>query len=359
MSKICLPRLIHSMEKKQPNKRFVVSDESVNNYGFRVMTAGIDTSVFLKNPVGLWGHNRAWRGNKDEVLPICRWDDLKKQKGEMSALPVFDLDDEFAATIANKVDGGFINAASIGIQIVETSEDPKLMLPGQRYATITRCVLKEISIVDIPANSNAIALYDQAGEPINLSDEKCLQLAFGISQKPITSTEMDELNALALSLGLPETATLADCQTKIAQLKTASDKVSVLQAQITALQEQQKGARAGEVKSLLDAAVSDNRITADQRPHYEKLFDADFGSAKAILEGIAKPVKTAPFRLHSNKATANSHHQGKTFSQLSKENPRLLETLKANDLETFKQLYKAEFGREYKGLPKNNSRRFG
>lgn len=335
------------MEKKQPNKRFIVSDESLNSYGFRVLTNGIDTSGFLKNPVGLWGHNRAWRGTDNEVLPICRWDDLAKNKGQMTALPVFDLDDEFAARIANKVDGGFINAASIGIQIVETSEDPKVMLPGQRYATITKCVLKEISIVDIPSNANALTLYDQSGKPVNLSDEQCLQLAFGITQQP-TSTEMEELKALALALGLPETATLAECQSKIASLKADASQVTALKAQVTALQEQQKGARAGEIKSLLDSAVADQRITAEQRPAYEKLFDADFDSAKSILEGIAKPVKLSTVPAGQQPNDGQFTYQGKTFSQLSRENPKLLETLKANDFETFKQLYKAEFGREYK-----------
>lgn len=336
------------MDKTQPNKRFVVSDDSLNAYGFRVLTSGIDTSQFLKNPIGLWGHNRAWRGVKDEVLPICRWEDLKVEKSQMSSMPVFDLDDDFAANIANKVAGGFVSAASIGIQIIETSEDPKLMLPGQRYATITRSVLKEISIVDIPANANALCLYDQDGKAINLSDERCLQLAFGIHQQTTTTTEMDELKALALSLGLPATATLADCQAKITELKTAADQVTGLKGQLQALQDQQMQARSAEVKNLLDAAISEQRITAEQRPAYEKLFAADHDSAKSILEGLPKVAKLSAIPAGQPGGEGQFTYQGKTFSQLSRENTKLLETLRANDFATFNQLYKAEFGRDYK-----------
>lgn len=39
-------------------KTFVLSDESVNSYGFRVLTDGIALDNFKKNPVMLWNHTR-------------------------------------------------------------------------------------------------------------------------------------------------------------------------------------------------------------------------------------------------------------------------------------------------------------
>ena len=71
---------------------FVVTDESLNTYGFRVLTAGIDTSQFEKNPVGYFMHNRNTYDPKgDEV--ICRWENLKKlANGTMTADAVFDED---------------------------------------------------------------------------------------------------------------------------------------------------------------------------------------------------------------------------------------------------------------------------
>ncbi len=38
--------------------RFILSDESVNCYGLRFLTAGIDIKDFVKNPVMLYMHGR-------------------------------------------------------------------------------------------------------------------------------------------------------------------------------------------------------------------------------------------------------------------------------------------------------------
>ena len=61
-------------EKQDNNKpiTFVLSDESVNSYGFVVLTEGIDTSAFERNPVMLYMHNRD--GNV-----IGRWENIRKE----------------------------------------------------------------------------------------------------------------------------------------------------------------------------------------------------------------------------------------------------------------------------------------
>ena len=150
-------------------KTFICSDESINSYGFRVLTAGIDLTRFLKNPIGKFNHCDEW-DDPNYSGPICKWSDVKKEGGQLIALPVFDIDDPKGKLIANKVDKGFLNAASIGFRIIETSEDPKLMLPGQKYATVTKCMLIEISVVDIPSNENACCLYDENDNRIELKD---------------------------------------------------------------------------------------------------------------------------------------------------------------------------------------------
>lgn len=42
---------------------FVISDESLNDQDFRVMTNGIDLTQFKKNPLMLWMHKRPNRWN--------------------------------------------------------------------------------------------------------------------------------------------------------------------------------------------------------------------------------------------------------------------------------------------------------
>jgi phage head maturation protease len=108
--------------KKMANKTFILSDESINTQGFRVLTNGIRLDEFRKNPIMLWNHNSSWRGTKDEQLPIGRWDNIRVEGGKLLADAVLDDGDDFAKEIARKVDKGIINMCSIGFAVIEQSE---------------------------------------------------------------------------------------------------------------------------------------------------------------------------------------------------------------------------------------------
>jgi phage head maturation protease len=168
-------------------KTFICSDESINRYGFRVLTAGIDISQFKKNPIMLFNHERMSWGADVYNGPIGRWDNIEKKESQLLADPIIDDNDPKGSILSKKVENDFIRAASIGFQIIETSEDPKLLLPGQTRPTVTKCKLIEISIVDIPANINAVSLFDSTGNLIELKDDEGYsKLGLGIVQ---TSTE--------------------------------------------------------------------------------------------------------------------------------------------------------------------------
>lgn len=158
---------------------FVVSDESVNKYGYRVLTSGIDLTEFKKNPVMFFNHHRSdeWTGNTD-LLPVGRWENIRTDENNQLLMDaVLDLNDELGLKVFNKIKDNFLKAASIGIGVLEVSADEKLMLPGQTRETIKKSVLQEVSIVDIPANSNA------------------MRLSFsGVSLTLNNSTDMAELN---------------------------------------------------------------------------------------------------------------------------------------------------------------------
>ncbi|MCS2388849.1 hypothetical protein NXV57_15335 [Bacteroides thetaiotaomicron] len=80
----------------------------------------------------------------------------------LSAIPVFDKVDQLSKDIAAKYEAGTYNAASVGIRIIATSANKDLLVPGQTRETVTESELMEASIVDIPANSNAVRLYDRS-----------------------------------------------------------------------------------------------------------------------------------------------------------------------------------------------------
>lgn len=157
-------------------KTFIASEESINSYGYRVLTDGIDVSAFKKNPVMLFNHDSGgWCGSPDYKGPIGRWENIRKENGQLKADAVFDMEDETGEKIGKKVENNFIRAASIGFEVIETSNDPSVMLRGQTRPTITKCRLIEISVVDIPSNQNALALYDQSGKRIELKDESVFE----------------------------------------------------------------------------------------------------------------------------------------------------------------------------------------
>lgn len=90
---------------KQPT--FVLHDETVNTYGFRMLTGGANLEEFRKNPVILLNH-------KDWELPIGRWENIRIEGTQILADALFDEKDDIAVKIAGKVEGGFLRMASMG-----------------------------------------------------------------------------------------------------------------------------------------------------------------------------------------------------------------------------------------------------
>ena len=264
-------------------KRIVINTEDVNRYGFWVKTDGIDLGNFEKNPIMLYNHNRSYRGTTDEMLPIGKWKDLRVEGGALTGEPVFDENDEFAKKIARKYEHGILNACSIGISVTEWSSDPSLVKPGQTAATVVKCDLHEISICDIPANQNAVAMYDEQNEIINLSTPET-----GSGFKIPTLQKMNK--EIALKLGLAADADEQACLNAIGQkdgriseleqqLKTSNDRLK-------AYEDAEQKARSKEKEALLTSAIQSGRIDAKAREQFEKLFDADYENAKAVLAAI-------------------------------------------------------------------------
>ena len=151
----------------------ILSDSLINDYGFRVLTSGIDLERFKSNPVMLWMHKREGNFSFTQApLPIGKWENIRVEEDKLMGDPVFDEADDFAVKIKQKFDKGIINAASIGISIIESTNDPKSLLPGQSRPTISKSEVVEASLVDIPANKRAVRLYNKADMiNLNLSDE--------------------------------------------------------------------------------------------------------------------------------------------------------------------------------------------
>lgn len=119
---------------------FVVSTGTVDSHGERINVAGIDIKEFKKNPVVLWGHDGF-------NLPIAKAIKVWKDGDKLMAKAQFYMKDEFASKVYNYIIDGYLNAVSIGGMVQEWGADG---------ITISKMVMKEFSVVSIPANPDAL-----------------------------------------------------------------------------------------------------------------------------------------------------------------------------------------------------------
>jgi len=321
-------------------KEVIISTSGVNCYGSRILTEGIDLKQFEKNPLLLWMHRRSFEG---DAMPIGRVENLRIDGDKLIGTPVFDQNDEFAKKIENKWENGFLRMASAGIEILEVSDAPEHLAQGQTRATVTRCRLEEMSIVDIGGNDEALQLYDTSGKTLRLAAgeandtlpllelEKETQSGTapeGTTENNKTETTMNK--EILQLLGLGEEATEQDALGALRLLKERADKAeSLTLASITA---------------IVDGAVSEKRITADKKEHFIKLGKS--AGVESLRETLAlmQPSKKPMDIVHRQGSPV--HGEPKTFAKLSEVPSEQMEKLRNENPSEYMRLYKAEYGVE-------------
>lgn len=152
-------------ERKTPNvleHDFIITDETVNRYGWRLLVDGINTSAFEKNPVCVVEHDQ-------RMCSIGRWSSLKKENGIFKGTLQFDKNDEHAVYLYWKYTDGYMSAVSLSVLPVSESDNEEDLVAGQRYSTVTSCDLLEISLVTVPAQGNAVKLCYVDGKEYKLN----------------------------------------------------------------------------------------------------------------------------------------------------------------------------------------------
>lgn len=280
-------------------KTFVLHDESINSYGFWMRTAGADLVQFIKNPIMLWNHNRPWREEENQVLPIGHWENIRIEGDKILAEPVFD-EDPFSQKIAKKVESGTLRMASLGVKQIEVSSDPVWIKPGQRYETVLKFKVREASIVDIGSNDNALAMYDDDDNLIELSASS----KDGIPLKElVTNKNKQEMKEVAKLLKLAEGATeqevleaIKPIQSENVQLRADLEKEQnekkVLKEKLDAIELAEKTAKKQAFELELADAFKDGRLSEKQdgsvKTKMLKLFDADPDATMEMLQSMGK-----------------------------------------------------------------------
>jgi hypothetical protein len=330
-------------------KTFVLTDESLNMWGFWLPLSGAVLDQFRKNPIMLWMHNRSWRGTKDEVLPIGYWDNIRIEDKRLLADAMFDEGDDFANQIGDKVENNVLRMASCGIRVIETSRDPKWLKPGQTCETPTKWALREGSIVDIGANDNSLSLvfYDENDKMINLADTGSVFPLKKLTDKISDTPNSQNMKKLALFFKLSEESTEDVILTEVQKLqdKVIRAESATINAETKLLdyEQKEKDLKKAEATALLDAAVKDGRLNADGRKNWETLFEKDHDSAKNTLATIParKSVKDQIKDGDDKSATERETLAKLSWDELDKTGK--LRTLKDKYEDLYEEKFEAKF----------------
>ena len=305
------------------SKRVRISNDSLNSYGSRVLTSGMNVEQYSRNPVLLYMHQR---GN---VIGYVK--DLKVENGEVTGEPVFDEATELSRRCKKQFEFGSLRMVSAGIDILEMSEEPGQLVQGQTCPTITKSRLYEVSMVDVGANDDAIVLMKD-GKQITLGRDGECPLPLINNQK--TKDEM-ELKVLALQLGLPETATEAEVNKALGELKQAKQENERLQKENGELM-------LARITGLVEKAVAEKRLDEGKKAQFVELgkkVGAD--ELKGILEAMQPQTKlSAVLSYKGGKQMA----QPATYSKLSEVPADELLLMREQNPEEYRRLYKAEYG---------------
>ncbi|MBR6176274.1 MAG: HK97 family phage prohead protease [Bacteroidales bacterium] len=299
--------------------RFILCDsETVNSYGFRTEVKGIDLTRFEKNPVMLYNHN------PEKV--IGRWEDVQvidTLTGHtiLTASPVFDKDDPFAAEIARKVEQGFIKGCSMGIVI-------KNITQTKGIDTATNSVLIEASIVTIPADENALVVYDDEEKQNKLSINEFNKLFYKMeaeeNNKPIDNSQL----------------TIDNLQ---AELAAKDDIITDLSAQVDELKKDLAERDYHEAETAIDTFIGKGAIKKEVKSEALAFYLQNPEAATSLFESLTpaeepKPAVTLSAMIQQQQGTP-------TWNELDREGK--LAELKANNYPEFCRLFFERFGREY------------
>lgn len=332
------------------SKRVRISNDSLNSYGTRVLTAGMNVEQYCRNPVLLYMHER---GN---VIGYVK--DVKVENDEVTGELVFDEATELSKRCKKQFEFGSLKMVSAGLDIIEMSEDAAHLVVGQTSPTITKSKLFEVSLVDIGANDDALVLKKD-GKRITLGrDGECplpelTTLKTGCAQQseqaPLHSlaqsfsnnhqkskSEMEQ-KAIALQLGLPETATEAEIKAKLGELKAAKEENAKLQKEKDAL-------TLANITSLVEKAIGEKRIGAEKKQQFIDL-GKKIGAEELenTFSAMSPQVKLS--------AVLGQHGTAKTdvpvtYKKLSEVPGDKLLEMREQQQDEYKRLYKAEYGME-------------
>jgi hypothetical protein len=303
---------------------FILSDESVNKSGYRIITKGIDIEEFKNNPIMFYNHLRrdTWDNNP---LPIGKWKNVRIVGKRLLADACFDLTDEFAAKIHSKVKLGILNAASIGVGVSITSSNSKDLVKGQQRPTITGSILMEASVVDIPRNGGAMRVNNsmEGTERTAANTLLGVHLCKADNNAPRGYVELNvnnnpqELEDILPILNNNTMSGNYDGICELLGLDVSTSQTKIVGAITTLKNERDQYKQEAETlnttmkeercKALIDKAVENRKITEGQHAVWLKMAQNSYEDTAAALETMQGAKKLSQAVNESGKKSGGSN----------------------------------------------------
>lgn len=323
--------------------KVIISTSSINSYGGRVLTSGIDFSQFKKNPLLLYMHMRADEigrlGGKNPVLGTV--ENIKVEGDNLVGEMKFSETNPFAQEVKALYEENTLKMVSAGLKSIEWSDDPATLLPGQNYSTLTKSKLREVSCCDLGSNDDSLRLYDE--------NDKIIELNAGdINAFPPIRMNADSINKNKLEmkevlgiLNLKDDTDESGVVASIKELQLRAARADELEAKIKEDAEKV-------VLSLVEKAVVDKKITADKKEIFLSIGrSAGIEALNASLEAI-NPVVDVAGAILRGQTNAKIELTAEKWDELDRSKGDDMAKLKSEDPETYKALYRAKYGKEYK-----------
>lgn len=332
------------MAYQRVGRKFVLSDNSVNVYGFKLLSEGCELDRFRANPIGYYRHGKLDK-KADGVL--VKWADVQLEGEQITGYPVINMDHPRGQRTVNEVNDGFLNAASVGgITFIECDlednpedkENP--LLVGKRW------YFKESSLVETPGNQGAVSaqLEDEDGNEVSLED---LRKQFvRIKNKHMRTVTLPVDKELLELVNLSDEGAVTP-ETIVEGIKGLKADNAALEAEknkaVKELADEKKATNDGKVKAALDKGLADGKYTAATREKLAKQFAGRPDELEDLI-GTMQPYQSIAGELAKRAGELPKELEGKDYDELDRAD--MMGRVKKEHPDLYKKLFKDKFGKE-------------
>lgn len=308
----------------------VINDESiVNDRRYNVLNAGLDRTRYDINPVLLYDHNTS------QLIGRC--EAMRVEGSKLIGSFVFDTASQLAAEKLRQIKDGFLRGVSAGFCILH-------MLFDEEHDTVDKWELYEVSVVTLPSNKGAVKLYAKDGRPLSPQEETqhIEQLRSVYTTNTNTNMPNTQQTPTQERVALSAEAMTALGVSQAASGDELSHAVLAMSKELTALKTTLETQRVARRDELINQALAAGKITAQQKQVYSDLYDANPQLCCDTLAALPARRNIAD-QLHATSTTPTVEGDWDTLDKQGK-----LATLKAQDPDKFRTLFKAKFGVDYR-----------